>query len=82
MIKAFEFYKKCASWMEVATQFSLHFPGEKCVTWKTEKRLLETIPLNSFSANLYQNDRNVSDHLILITNDLENVGQGKNLQKY
>ena len=36
----------------------------------------------SISQSFHQNDRNVSDHLILVTDDIEIVGQDKNLQKY
>ena len=38
--------------------------------------------LNQFSSSFHLNDRNVSGHLILVTSDLENVGQCKNLSKF
>ena len=79
MIKVLEFYKKCASWLEVAAQLSLHFPDGKCVNWKNRKKNIGHLltPFNWFSSNFYQKYH----HLILVTDDPENVGHGKNVQK-
>ena len=30
---------KCGAWIEVGTQLSFHFPGEKCVTWKNRENV-------------------------------------------
>ena len=66
--------------MEMTTQLSRHFPCGKCVTWKTEKKNIYDI-IQPIFITFYQNNSNVSGHQILITDDLENVGQCKNLQK-
>ena len=47
----------------------------------TEKRWKSPTPFNRFSSSFHQNDRTVSGHLILATDDLEKVGQGQHLQK-
>ena len=64
--------------MEIAAQFSLHFQMENVSPGKTKKMLNIT---NQFSSSFHQNDHTVSGHLMFVTNDLENVGQGQNLQK-
>ena len=46
---------------------------------KTEKNF-EYLRFNQFSSSFHENDRNVYGHLILVTDDLENVGHGQNLQ--
>ena len=67
--------------MGVAAQLSLHFPGAECVTWKKQKRWISPTPFDRFSSSFHQNDRTVAGRLILVTYDLENVGQGQNLKK-
>ena len=53
-----------------------------CHLEKLRKKTLNIYDtIQRFSLSFHQNDRNVSGHLILATDDLENVGQGKNLQK-
>ena len=68
MIKALEFYNKCSAGMDVAAQ------GGTCVTWKTQRETLCTAVFKRFSPSFHQNDLTVSGHLILVTDDLENVG--------
>ena len=77
--------------MEIAAQYSINFPDEKCVAWKKKKKTLiiyDTIqliyiklPFNQFTLSFHQNNYSVSGHLILITDDLVNVSQGQNLKK-
>ena len=47
---------------------------------KKRKRLISPTPFNQFSSSFHQNYRTVSSHIILVTSDLENVGQYHNLQ--
>ena len=58
--------------MEVATQLSLHFQGGKCVSWKKQKNHFRQIFTKMIA---------MSGHLILVTDDLENVSQGQNVHK-
>ena len=39
VFEVLEFYKKCATRMEIAAQRSLHFSVGKCVTWKNRKNV-------------------------------------------
>ena len=54
---------------------------EMCHQEKQIKYWISPTPINRFSTNFHQNDRTASDNLIILTVDLENVGQGQNLQK-
>ena len=53
----------------------------KNVIWKkTRNKTLNIFEAsNRFSLRFHQYDRKVSGHLIPVTDDLENVGQGQNL---
>ena len=62
-------------------QFNLHFQGGKCVPW-INRRWMSPTTFNRFSSSFHQNDRTLSGHLILVTDDLENVRQCKNLQTF
>ena len=66
--------------MKVAGQLGYHFPVRKCDTWKNRKLLICPLQFNRFSLSIHQNDCTVSGNLILLTDDLGNVGQLKNLQ--
>ena len=50
-----------------------------CNTDRHLEKQKKELNINRFSSRFQQNHRNISGHLI--TDDLENVGQGKNLQK-
>ena len=69
--------------MEEVPQLRLNFAGRKCVTWKTRKNIeyLEH-HLTEFHKIFHQNDCTVSGHIILVTDELENVCQEFFLQKY
>ena len=73
--------QKCAAWMEVVMQLSLHFTGENCFIWKNRNNVEYLRNHSTDFHNFRQNDRIVADHLILVTDDLEHVGQGQNWQK-
>ena len=49
---------------------------------KQRKRRISATPFNRFSSSLHQNDRTVCGHLFLETDEPENVGKCKNLQKF
>ena len=61
---------------------NLPFPGGKVSYEKHKKRWISLTPFNRFLTNFHNNDRTVSDHLMHVTDDLENVCQGKNLKNY
>ena len=63
--------------MEVAAQLSLHFPGAKCHLEKQKKRHYISGTIQPISLSFHQNDRTVSDYLILVTDYLANEGQGQ-----
>ena len=52
-----------------------------CHLEKPKKALNIFDTIQPIFIKFYQNDRTVSGHLMLATDDLENVGQGQNLQK-
>ena len=54
---------------------SLHFPNGKCVTWKKQKKNVEY--LRHHSTHFHQIDRTMAGLPILVTDNLENLGQGK-----
>ena len=55
------------------------FSCGKCVTWRnTHTKFTSPTPFNRFSSSVR---RTVADHLIRVTDNLENVGQGQNLRK-
>ena len=56
------------------------FIGGKCVTW--ENKDVEYLRLHSIDLHqvFSKNDRTASSYLIHASNDIENVGQGQNLQ--
>ena len=60
--------------MEVAAQFSLRFADKNVSPEKTEQNV--DFLRHRFSRGFHQNDRTVFCHLILVNDDLENVGQG------
>ena len=51
-------------------------PGNIQIHW------IYITPFNRFASGFHQNDHTVSVHLVLVTDDLENVGQAQNLQKF
>ena len=62
--------------MAVVTQLSIHFPGGKtCHLEKERKRLISPTSFIRFSSRFQENDNIVSGHVILVTDDIENVGQ-------
>ena len=79
MIKVLEFCRKYRHEQRSPHNLDSIFRVENVSPGKAEKRL-STTPFNRFSLSFHQNDRTVSGHLILVTDDLENVGQGQNLQ--
>ena len=64
--------------MEVAAQLSVHFPGGRCINWKNRKKCEY---LRRHSTDFHQVFTNVSDVLIHVIDDIENVGQGQQLRK-
>ena len=52
-----------------------------CHPEKEQNHLISLTPFNRFSSNFHQNDRTVLVHLILVRDDIENVGQSQHLQK-
>ena len=68
--------------MEVVAQLSLYFPGGKCYLEKHKKTLNISDTIQPISSSFHQNYRTVAGHVILVTDDLQNVGQGNNLQKF
>ena len=81
MIKVFEFNEMDGHFIEVAGQHSRHVPGEKCIVWKKQQKTLNISDMiQAISSSLRQNNHTVSGHLMHISDDLENVGRGKNLQ--
>ena len=74
--------KKCAAWMEVVAQLSLHFSVENmCRLKRRKKRWPSPTPFNRFSSDFNQNYHTLFGHLTLLTDNIENLGQGQNLQK-
>ena len=53
-----------------------------CRLKKQRKRRISATPFNRFSSSLHQKDRTVFGHLFLVTDEPENVGKCKNLQKF
>ena len=81
MIKVLDFYKKnCAARMEDTAQLSLYFHVEN-VSSKKQKKLIIYDTIQPILSGFHQNDSHVSGHIILITDELENVDQGQNSQK-
>ena len=66
---------------QMLTHNSIHFQVGKCVTWQTENKLNISDAIQPIFIMLLQNDHTGSGHLIFVRNDVENVGQGQNLQK-
>ena len=64
--------------MEVEAQL---FQVENVSPGKTAKTLNISDTIQLIFIKFYQNDHTVSGHLILLTDDLGNVGQCQNLQK-
>ena len=70
--------KKCAAWMK-AQHLVYIFRWKMC---HMKKRKIKNIEyLRHHSIDFHQNDRTVSGHITLVTDDIENLGQGQNLRK-
>ena len=78
MIKVLKFYRKYTAWMKVLHNLVSIFQGEK-FTWKYRKKTLNIYNIRLILSSFHQNDHNVSGHVILVTDGLENVGEGHNL---
>ena len=67
--------------MDVAGQLSLHFQVENVSPGKTEIMLNISVTIELTFIKFLPNDRTLAGHLVLATDDFENVGQGRNFQK-
>ena len=78
MIKVFEFYKKSVQhdWRLPHNLVSI-FHVKNASPGKTEKTMNISNPIQH-DFHLYRNDHTVSGDLILVTDDLEKVGQCQN----
>ena len=64
--------------MEVAAQIGLHLQVEMYHLENKKKRWISPTPFNRFSSSFHQIDRTVAGRLILVTDELESVGQCQN----
>ena len=65
--------------MEDAPQVSIHFPGGNTSSGKTEKTSNIFGTIKQILLRFHQNDRTLSGHLTLVTDDVEHVAQCQNL---
>ena len=62
-------------------QLCLHFPGGNCVTWKKNRKKASNIYDNIHQDLTQKEDHAAAGQLMIVTEILVKVGQGKHLQQ-